>query len=69
MEATPEYAEHLVGLQYREAILSMSALNGHRLSSVLRYGGKDSISPGTLLFADIESKLGIYTLHIFPDEL
>ena len=40
---------------------------GHPPSADLRYGRKDSISPSTLIFAAIKSKLGINTLHIHFD--
>ena len=39
---------------------------GHPPSADLGYGGKDSISPSTLISAAIKSKLGIYTLHVHP---
>ena len=35
----------------------------HRPSADLRYGGQDSISPSTLIFVAIESKLEIWILH------
>ena len=45
----------------------LATQKGHPPSADLRYEEKDSISPSTLIFAAIKSKLGIYTLHIHPD--
>ena len=42
---------------------------GHPPSADLRYGEEDSISPSTLIFAAIESKLKTKTLHIPFDVL
>ena len=40
---------------------------GRPPSADLRYGGKDNISPTTLIFAAIKGSPGIYILYIHPD--
>ena len=42
---------------------------GHPSSANLRYSEEEIISPNTIIFAAIKSKLWIYTLHIHPDVL
>ena len=47
----------------------LEAHKGNRCIADLRYGGKDIISPSTLIFAAIKGLLGTYTLHIPPKVL
>ena len=42
-------------------------LKGSPPSADMRSGGKDSISPSTLIFSAMKGLLGIYTLCIPPD--
>ena len=42
---------------------------GNRTIAELRFGGKDIISPNTLIFAPMKGLLGIYTLHNPPEVL
>ena len=42
---------------------------GNRTIADLRYGGKDMISPSTLIFAPIKGRFGTYTLHVPPEAL
>ena len=45
---------------------ALKIYKGNGIIADLRYGGKDTISPSTLIFGPIKDLLGIYTLHIPP---
>ena len=50
-------------------LLANQAFNGNRTIADLRYGGKDIISPSTIIFPSIKGLLGMYSLHIPPEVL